>query len=215
MLKINQVIPYQVKVSRRARRMRLNVYPVGKTGYLGFDKPLNSSGQSIFFSSSSFFTGIACDSSVVLTLPFGTALGAAEKFVQTKLAWIKRAVEYFRVHPIVPRPKVTRGEYRKMKAAALLLAQTKVKQWSEFYGLSYNRVAIKNQKTRWGSCSKKGNLNFNYRIVHLRAELLDYLIVHELCHLREFNHGRNFWALVSKAAPNFKKLRGELKRYGH
>ncbi|MFA5991503.1 MAG: M48 family metallopeptidase [Candidatus Doudnabacteria bacterium] len=176
----NQTIPYQVKVSRRTRRLRLSV---------------------------------ACDSTVTLTLPFGTAIGIADKFVQTKLAWIKRAIEYFKAHPGMVRARPVRGEYKKFKKQAIILAQAKVKQWAEFYGVGYGRIAIRNQKTRWGSCSKKGNLNFNYRIVQLRPELLDYLIVHELCHLQEFNHSRNFWALVAKAVPDYKKLRAELKRF--
>jgi len=156
---------------------------------------------------------VACDSTVTLTLPFGTAIGIADKFVQTKLAWIKRAIEYFKAHPGMVRARPVRGEYKKFKKQAIILAQAKVKQWAEFYGVGYGRIAIRNQKTRWGSCSKKGNLNFNYRIVQLRPELLDYLIVHELCHLQEFNHSRNFWALVAKAVPDYKKLRAELKRF--
>ncbi len=173
-------ILYSVKISRRAKRLRLSV---------------------------------ACDSSVVLTMPFGIPTVTAEKFIESKLAWVKRAVEYFKTHPGMVKIKPARGEYKRNKNQAIILAKEKVKQWAEFYGVRYGRIAIRNQKTRWGSCSKKGNLNFNFRIVQLRPELLDYLIVHEVCHLQEFNHSRNFWALVAKAIPEFKKLRAELKRY--
>jgi len=178
----NQNIPYKIRISRRAKNIRLSV---------------------------------ACDSSVTLTLPVFTVLGAAEKFVQEKMAWIKKTLEYFRVHPVTLRLKTPRGEYKKTKATALLLAQNKVKQWSEFYGVSYNRVSVKNQKTRWGSCSRKGNLNFNYRIIRLRPELLDYLVVHELRHIKEFNHSKKFWGEVAKAVPNYKSLRKELKTFAH
>lgn len=181
MLKQNDKIEYQIKVSRRARHMRLSV---------------------------------ACDSTVTLTLPFGMALGKAEKFFTDKLVWVKKALEYFRLHPVLPRKKIVRGEYRQYKQQALALAQNKVKQWAEFYQVNYHRVSIKNQKTRWGSCSRKGNLNFNYRIVHLRPELLDYLIVHEVCHLLELNHSHKFWTEVGKAMPNYKSLRAELRSYG-
>lgn len=157
---------------------------------------------------------VACDSTVTLTLPFGMGLQKAEKFVADKLDWIKRALEYFKTYPASPKAQPVRGEYKKFKVQALSLAQSKVKQWAKIYGANYNRVSIKNQKTRWGSCSKKGNLNFNYRIVHLRAELLDYLVVHEVCHLKEFNHSRKFWALVANAIPNYKLLRKELRAYG-
>lgn len=77
--------------------------------------------------------------------------------------------------------------------------------------ISQNRVAIRDTKSRWGSCSKKGNLNFNYRIAFLPPRLADYIVVHELCHLQEFNHSQKFWDLVSLAVPDYKILRKELK----
>ena len=72
--------------------------------------------------------------------------------------------------------------------------------------MKYNRVAIRNQRGRWGSCTSRKNLNFNYRLLDLSPELRDYIIVHELCHLKELNHGKAFWDLVSKAIPQAKKL---------
>ncbi len=197
-------VNYFIKVSRRARHMRLSVCPVRKP---------SSPEQLNLIAAESFSSCEAGDSAVMLTLPFGVSLGVAEKFVQSKIAWIKRAVEYFRIHPGLVRIKPVRGEYKKYKKQAQILAYAKVKEWSEFYGVKYGRISVRNQKTRWGSCSKKGNLNFNFRIVHLRPELLDYLIVHELCHLQEFNHSRKFWALVAKAVPAYKPLRAELKKF--
>lgn len=88
----------------------------------------------------------------------------------------------------------------------------KVNYFNSFYGFKINRIAIKNTKTRWGSCSSKGNLNFNYKIIFLKPEMADYLIVHELCHLGEFNHSKRFWHLVSKTIPNYAKLTKELKK---
>jgi len=79
------------------------------------------------------------------------------------------------------------------------------------YNFSFNRIAIRNQKTRWGSCSKQKNLNFNYRVALLPAHLADYIIVHGLCHLQELNHSTNFWALVSRVIPNHQDLRRELR----
>lgn len=76
----------------------------------------------------------------------------------------------------------------------------------------YNRIFIKNQKTMWGSCSIKKNLNFNYKIIYLPNDLANYLVVHELCHLTHFNHSKNFWALVKKLIPNYKKIHNELKK---
>ena len=80
------------------------------------------------------------------------------------------------------------------------------------YGFSINKVSIRNQKTRWGSCSARGNLSFNFNLVQYRKEIIDYVIVHELCHLKEMNHSKKFWALVEKICPDYKLLRRELKK---
>ena len=84
--------------------------------------------------------------------------------------------------------------------------------FNKIYDFEINRIAIKNTSTRWGSCSSKKNLNFNYKIIYLRPELADYLIVHELCHLGELNHLKRFWALVKKTIPNYVAINRELKR---
>ena len=82
------------------------------------------------------------------------------------------------------------------------------------YKFKFNKVNIRNQKTRWGSCSAKGNINFNYKIALLPERLADYIIVHELCHLGEFNHSRKFWDLVVEAIPDHREIRSELKQKG-
>ena len=79
--------------------------------------------------------------------------------------------------------------------------------------LRYGRVTIRNQRSRWGSCSANRNLNFNYRLALLAPELRDYVIVHELCHLIEPNHSKSFWDQVARTTPNHKTLRKELRRY--
>jgi predicted metal-dependent hydrolase len=78
-------------------------------------------------------------------------------------------------------------------------------------GVTYKKVFIKNSRSRWGSCSERGNLNFNYRIALLPPELADYVVVHELCHLVHFNHSPAFWAEVSKLIPEWKSARKRLK----
>jgi predicted metal-dependent hydrolase len=93
------------------------------------------------------------------------------------------------------------------------LVHQKLEAWNKFYDLKYNKVAIRNQRSRWGSCSKKGNLNFNYRILRLPPELQDYIIVHELCHLAQFDHSKAFWALVAKTIPDYVARRRLLVTY--
>lgn len=100
----------------------------------------------------------------------------------------------------------------KKRELARKFVENKIKYFNGFYGFRINRIAIKNTTTRWGSCSSKNNLNFNYKIIYLRPELADYLIVHELCHLGEFNHSKKFWDLVSKTIPNYIKINKELRR---
>lgn len=97
------------------------------------------------------------------------------------------------------------------RESARKLVHERLEYFNQFYHFSYNTVAIRNQKTRWGSCSSKGNLNFSVRILTLTVEEQDYLIVHELCHLKEFNHSQNFWDLVALQIPDYKRIRKVLR----
>jgi predicted metal-dependent hydrolase len=105
-----------------------------------------------------------------------------------------------------------RRSYAKHKERARALAHARLAYFNAHYGFSWGRVAIKNHTSRWGSCSRKGNLNFSYQIALLPEALADYIIVHELCHLGEFNHSPRFWALVARACPNHKELRRALRQ---
>lgn len=80
--------------------------------------------------------------------------------------------------------------------------------------LEYNRIFIRSQKTRWGSCSRLKNLSFNWRLVMAPIEVIDYLIVHEMAHIEEMNHSASFWRLVEKACPDYKAHRRWLKEHG-
>ncbi len=100
--------------------------------------------------------------------------------------------------------------YLKYKEQARVLVKERLDYYNNFYNYKWGKVAIRNQKTRWGSCSKRGNLNFNYKIVLLSSKQADYIIVHEICHLQEFNHSQVFWDLVSKTVPDYKEVRHSL-----
>lgn len=103
--------------------------------------------------------------------------------------------------------------YLSNKEEARILVLRKLVELNEHYHFVYNRVSIRNQRSRWGSCSKKGNLNFNYRIVELSDELQDYIIVHELCHLGMFNHSKKFWELVAQKIPDHIGARKALREH--
>lgn len=96
------------------------------------------------------------------------------------------------------------------EARKILVARTK--QLASLGGFPINKVFIKHQKTRWGSCSSRGNINLNAKLLFLRQELRDYVIMHELCHLRHMNHSKLFWAEVQKYIPHAKSLQKELRK---
>lgn len=107
-------------------------------------------------------------------------------------------------------------KYIEHKETTRKIVTEKLELYREFYKengyeLNYNRVAIRDQKSRWGSCSSKANLNFNYRLALIPLHLAEYVVVHELCHLKEMNHAKSFWELVSIAMPNYGELKEELK----
>lgn len=100
------------------------------------------------------------------------------------------------------------------KALASREIPRKVQAWADHLGLSYGAIRIKDQRSRWGSCSKAGNLNFNWRLMQAPGFVLDYVIVHELCHLRELNHSSRFWRLVEDAFPRYKEAKMWLRNNG-
>lgn len=154
---------------------------------------------------------VYCDTRVVVTVPHGIALGMVEKFVNEKKEWIEEKIAYFTRFKNKPITKTTTADFAKYKDEAFKLVTERVSHFNQFYGFSYNQINIKNQKTRWGSCSAKGNLNFNYKILFLPEAVRDYIVVHELCHLKEFNHSRKFWNLVSQAIPDFQEIKNSLR----
>jgi hypothetical protein len=99
-----------------------------------------------------------------------------------------------------------------LKHKAKLYLPERVKELSERSGFSYKKITIRSQKTRWGSCSAKGRLSFNYRLMKFRKEAIDYVIIHELCHLKEMNHSKKFWDLVEGFCPDYVNLKKELKQ---
>jgi len=107
--------------------------------------------------------------------------------------------------------KVRRGGYLKNKEEARKVILEDLERINKFYGFKYNKVSIRDQSTRWGSCSSNSNLNFNFQLLFVTPEEREYVVVHELCHLKEMNHSKNFWNLVAKAFPNYKTIRAQLK----
>lgn len=153
---------------------------------------------------------------VVVSHPLRVRESYLEWFLIAHAPWIEAQVEKQK-KVVVPHERL-RGSsaiYRAQKEVARTFVHERLAFFNEHYGFTYGRVAIKNMSTRWGSCSQKGNLNFHYKIIDLPPHLQDYLIVHELCHLKAFNHGAAFWALVAETIPAYKVCRAELRTRCH
>lgn len=151
------------------------------------------------------------DGVLKVTVPHRVSEKKAEEFIIKKSKWIIDRIEYFKNNPrkIIKHSKEEIKEYKE-KANTVVLSR--LEYWNTFYNFNYKKITIKNVKSRWGSCSKIGNLNFNYKLALLPQELVDYVVVHELCHLGEMNHSIKFWNLVSKTIPHHKELRKQLKQ---
>jgi predicted metal-dependent hydrolase len=156
---------------------------------------------------------IQSDAKISIAAPKYIPLYLLERFIVSHADWILGKIEYVRMHPVKQRLGGSYNDYLKHKKMAHALVKKKLEEFSQKYGLSCHKFFIRNQKTRWGSCSSRGILNFNYKLVFLPPHLLDYLLVHELCHLKELNHSNNFWAEVSRVIPDYLSCRRELKKF--
>lgn len=152
---------------------------------------------------------VNCDGAVLVTHPIRLPFVRIEEIVSKKLGWIMSKIEFFQKLGVI---QVSREESIKLRGDAFKLVRSRIEHFNKFYGFSVGNVFIRNQRTRWGSCSRRGNLNFNYRIARLSSELVDYIVVHELCHLAELNHSKKFWKLIEQTQPRYNELRKALKQ---
>ena len=164
------------------------------------------------------------DGRVVVTKPARAKEGVVRAFIDAREEWIRqthgrllrakerREGKYGKALPV---PRLRRGTsaYRAAITQARALAHARVAHFARLGGYTHASISIRNQKTRWGSCSRRGALSFNYRLIYLPPDLLDYLIVHELAHTKHHNHSAAFWKEVEKHIPEPQKKRKELHRY--
>lgn len=150
----------------------------------------------------------------VVTAPRSINQNIIEQFIIKKSHWILDKLDYFKKFSGISLVKSDKKDFMEHKKVALDLAEERIEYFNNIYKFKFNKINIKNQKTRWGSCSSLGNLNFNFKIALLSQKLSDYIIVHELCHLGEFNHSQKFWNLVARTIPDYLEIKKELKRTG-
>lgn len=110
--------------------------------------------------------------------------------------------------------KLTMEAMHKLADKALEIIPSRAAYFAQLVGVTYGRITIRNQKSRWESCSGNGNLNFNCLLMLVPTEVLDYVIVHELCHRKEVNHSQKFWAEVENILPDYRKQKLWLKEHG-
>lgn len=151
-------------------------------------------------------------SRVLVTVPKWVSYRAGKKFASKHKDWIsKKLAEGKKMTKKSIFEKGTIEDYKKNKEKARELVTRKIEKFNNHYGFKVGRIAIRNQRTRWGSCSEKRNLNFNWRIVLLNDKQVDYLVVHELCHLGQLNHSKKYWDLVAQTIPNYRLLAKQVR----
>lgn len=157
---------------------------------------------------------VYCDGSVVITTPHNLQETITERFIREKTEWLFSKIAFFKQFEGKPVARYSHEDYLKYKESALELVRNRIEYFAHKHEYRYNKISIKNQKTCWGSCSRRANLNFNYKVLFLPEKIQDYIVAHELCHLKEFNHSKRFWGLVAQVIPDYLDIKKELKRSG-
>ena len=158
------------------------------------------------------------DLSVTVRAPYGVTEKYIEEFLNKNEAWISKQMNEIKVKKkSVESGNVENVTLDKIKALAdqaLKIIPARVEYFARIIGVTYGNITIRNQKTRWGSCSSKGNLNFNCLLMLAPPEIIDYVVVHELCHRKEMNHSPAFYAVVASVMPEYKACEKWLRDNG-
>jgi predicted metal-dependent hydrolase len=160
---------------------------------------------------------ITSDAKVIVRAPKRTSDKLIYDFIEEKRNFIDKNIERMnnRKKMLSDIHRITDDELEELVAQAKRVISKRVKYYATLLGVDYGRITIRNQRTRWGSCSAKGNLNFNVALMRVPHEVLDYVVVHELCHRIEMNHSKRFWDNVARIIPEYKTYRKWLKENGY
>lgn len=153
---------------------------------------------------------------IIVRAPFGVTDAQINEFVESKKAWIEKSLDKVKSFEdkAAGEPALTMDEIRELADRALKYIPERVKYYASKVGVTYGRITIRNQRSRWGSCSSKGNLNFNCLLMLTPPEVIDSVVVHELCHRKEMNHSDRFYAEVYRVYPEYDKWHGWLSENG-
>ena len=145
---------------------------------------------------------------VEVRFPLGLPEAQVRQFVQSKAGWVTKQLK----KPVLPR--LSGEEHRALIRQAKEVLPQRVAYFAAILGVTYGRITVRSQKSRWGSCSAKGNLNFNCLLMLAPPAVQDYVVVHELCHRKEMNHSPAFWAEVAGVLPDYAVHRHWLRENG-
>ncbi len=159
---------------------------------------------------------ITPEGQVLLRSPYGVSKEELQRFVDEKRDWLNKNLQKVqqRQQEASHAGSLSLEEIRALADRAKDVIPQRVAHFAPLVGVTYGRITIRNQRTRWGSCSGKGNLNFNCLLMLAPPEVLDYVVVHELCHRKEMNHSPRFWAEVARVLPDYQQRRRWLKEHG-
>ena len=153
---------------------------------------------------------ISAGGEVVVRAPSRMAKRDIEQFLESKQDWIEKHLKKL---PEI-QPKLTDAELRELARHAKEVLPEIAAHFAPLVGVDYGRITIRAQRTRWGSCSADGNLNFNCLLMLTPDHVMEYVVVHELCHRKEMNHSSRFWAEVERVLPDYRRSRRWLKENG-
>ena len=145
-----------------------------------------------------------------LVVPVGTSERAIDRALRMHAPWLERQLATEQPPTLRP-PSLTEAQGRRL--AREQIVETADRE-SPRIGVRYSRIAIRDTRSRWGSCSSKGSLSFTWRLALAPRRILDYVVVHELCHLVHMDHSRRFWSLVERVRPDFRVERDWLNDHG-
>lgn len=159
---------------------------------------------------------ITKDLSLIVRAPIFMSDDEIYAFADSKKKWIDKHLNKIKEQNKARKdmPKLSQDEISSLADRACELIPQRAAYFAPIIGVDYGRITIRNQVSRWGSCSSKGNLNFNCLLMLTPPEVIDYVVVHELCHRKEMNHSPKFWDEVKRILPNFDEQRRWLKENG-
>ena len=162
---------------------------------------------------------IGAGGKMTVRCPYYASKWAIDSMLKEKSEWIYKnymeSIQKKRIDNVSSNKPEDSALVNKHKKYARKIFEAKVAYYNQFTGGNYTSITIRDQKTRWGSCSGRGTLSFNWRLILAPPEILDYVVVHELCHLTHMNHSKEFWELVESVIPDYKTKRKWLKENGH